>query len=135
MKMEVSHVIRGYSWPHSFPVGRIFCRENRTLAQPDITPPHLVTPAIPGYPTPDSSSLIDLDAPIWKLLNNRAFSSPEFASLIKETLRNEGIVELIHGLRREDAQALADLIQEVHSVPLFEPCDLITPFPPGSFAF
>lgn len=129
--MEVSPVICGYSRPHSFPVGRIFCRENRTLAQPDIIHPHLATPA----PTPDLSSLIDLYAPVWRRLNDSTFSSHEFVSLIEEMFTSEGGVEAIRGLRGDNAQTFADVVQKACSGPLFKPYDLIIPFLPGTFAF
>ena len=129
MKMEVSPVICGYSSAHYFPVGRIVCSEDRNLVQSDTPPPHLPTPVPPGHPTLDSPSLVDPDAPAWKRLINRTFSSHEFISLIEAMSTSEDELKIIRDLHGDDAQAFVDAVQEVRSILLFAPCDLIIPHP------
>ena len=99
-------------------MGRIVCREDRKLAHPDTTHLHLATPALQGRPTPDSPSLSDLDAPTWKRLINRIFSSShEFVSLFEAIFTSEHEIEMIRDIRGDGAQTFADLVQQVHSNP------------------
>jgi len=120
----------------SFPVGRIVCRGHRKLSRPDTTHLHLAKPTLPGRPTPDSSSLIGLDAPAWKPLINRTFfSSHEFVSLFEAIFTSEDEIEKIRDLPGDDAQTFADLVQQVHSIPLFMSCGLIISALFGSFTF
>jgi len=133
--MEVSPIVYGCSRPHPFPVGRIVCRQNRNLAQPNTTPLHLFAPALPVYPTLDSPSLVDLDAPAWRRLIDHAFSPHELIPLVETMFTSRDEVWMIRDLRGDDAQAFADVMQEVRSVPLFTTCDLITPHPLWVYSF
>ena len=84
-KMEVSLIVCGCSWPHSFPVGRIVCRENRRSAQSDTAPSHLPTLALPVDPTPDPPSPTDPDAPARRHLIKDGSPPHEAISPIKTT--------------------------------------------------
>ena len=65
------------------------------------------------YPTPDSSILVDLDAPACKRLTSRAFSQDEVIPLIEAIFTNQNEVKMIGYLRTDDAQTFIDVIHEV----------------------
>jgi len=53
------------------------------------------------YPTPDSSILVDLDAPACKRLTSGAFSPHEVIPLIEAIFTNQSEVTMIGYLRRD----------------------------------
>jgi len=65
------------------------------------------------YPTPDSSILLDLDAPACKRLTSRAFSPHEVIPLIEAIFTNQNEVKMIGFLRGDEAQTFIDVIHEV----------------------
>jgi len=88
-------------------------RDSSKLAQLDTTYPHLATPALPGYPPPNSPGLIDLGMPAWRRLINHTFSPHEAIPLIEAMFMTEDEVEMIGCLRGDDAQTLINVIDEV----------------------
>jgi len=66
-----------------------------------------------GCTTPDSSILLDLDAPACTRLTSRAFSPHEVIPLIEAIFTNQNEVKMIGYLRGDDAQTFIDVIHEV----------------------
>jgi len=100
--------------------------------------PAILTTAIPRsvYPTPDSSILLDLDAPACKRLTSRAFSPHEVIPLIEAIFTNQDEVKMIGYLRGDDAQTFIDVIHEVClRYPSFPRPGLISLVPFDSFTF
>ena len=72
------------------------------------------------YPTPDSSILVDLDAPACKRLTSGTFSPHEVVPLIEAIFTNQSEVKMIGYLRRDEAQNFIDAIHGVRlSTPSF----------------
>jgi len=65
-------------------------------------------------PTPDSSVLIDLDAPVCRRLISRAFSPHEMISLVEAIFTRQDEVKIVDYLRGDDVQTFIDVIDEVH---------------------
>jgi len=126
MKVEVSPIICGYSWPHYSLVGTIVCGEDRKLTQSGVTSPHLATPVLRTDPT---------DTPAWIRLINRTFAPYEVVSLIEAMFASKDGLKAVGGLSGDDAQTLIDVIDEVgcHTPSFRAPSDCLVLF--GSFAF
>lgn len=65
------------------------------------------------YPTPDSSVLIDLDAPACKRLISQSFLPHEVIPLIGTIFTSQNEVKMIGYLRGGDAQTFIDVIHKV----------------------
>jgi len=111
--MEVSLIACGYSWPHSFPVGRIVRRENRRSAQSNTAPSHLPTLALPVDLIPDSPSPTDPDAPARRRLIKHNFPPHEVISPIEAMTTSEDEVKVIGHHSGDIAQKSIDVIDKV----------------------
>lgn len=65
------------------------------------------------YPTPDSSIIVDLDAPACRRLISHAFSPHEIIPLVEAVFTSQDEVKMIGYLRGDDAQTFIDVIDEV----------------------
>lgn len=105
--------------------------------QPFLSPAIPITPISHSvYPTPDSSILVDLDAPACKRITSGAISPDEVIPLIEAIFTNQNEVKMIGYLRGDDAQTFIDVIHEVRlRHPSFPRRTLISLVPFGSFTF
>lgn len=62
---------------------------------------------------PDSSNLVNLDAPACKRLISRTFSPPEVISIIEAIFMSKDEVKMIRNLCGDDAQNFIDVMHEV----------------------
>jgi len=82
------------------------------LPPPNNTPTRAPQPQT-VLPTPNPSTLVDLEVPACRRLLSRAFLPHEFISQIEETFTRKDEVKVIGCLERDEAQAFIDVVHEV----------------------
>ena len=70
------------------------------------------------YPTPDPSTIVNLEASVCRRLISRAFSPHELIPLIEEIFTRKDEVNMIGCLDRDAAQTFIDVVHEVRPVVL-----------------
>jgi hypothetical protein len=83
-------------------------------------------PPLIGYPTPNSSTLVDSDASACKRLISHAYLPHEAISLIEAVFKSKDEINTIGYLRGDDAQTFIDVIHKVRLHPLLPRHGLIT---------
>ena len=101
-------------------------RSPQSLLSRDDTCTHNGDLPLTVYPTPDSSILVDLDAPACRRLINHAFSPHEVVSLIETIFTSQDEIKMIGYLRGDNAQTFIDVIHDVRSTLVYcKYCGLI----------
>ena len=79
------------------------------------------------YLDPNSSILVEPEAPACRRLISLAFSIHEVTSLIETIFENEAEVRMVRGLSGDAAQTFIDVVHKVHlHVPLFPRHSILT---------
>jgi len=86
---------------------------SQPLLSRDDTHTHHGDLLLTAYPTPDSSILVDLEAPACRRLISHAFSPHEVVTVIEEIFTSRDEVKIVGTFRRDEAQAFIDVIHEV----------------------